>query len=288
MLLVLAQLCLVLSIILYITATPTVSSPHKLLSSRQYEASVETTFVDTNTVRYDGYEVNNCGDPGVKTSKASRLLGFLSQMKPYLELVIADAQQGTRSKHGYAAFFKSNVNMRKVVSAYLLLVDASPILVDEERAQNTSSRTPQPRLMCINEGDPRTADIMRGCNQGHPMQHPVIIWPGTEVMAICPSFFRIQQYPTTERGCPTLDASGRFRPGDGKLLQGLFAFVVYHLVVMYNREMYTTYHDGDSLWDMQYAVMLNSRQSMFNAASYGYYAGGKFPVLHSFLRVTVR
>ena len=118
---------------------------------------------------------------------------------------------------------------------------------------------------------------MKACTVD-PTSTPIIIWPGTEMMAICPSFFQMKQYPTTEQGCPTLEG-GKFRPHDGKLIQSLFAYVVFHLIVMYNRDMYETYHEWTTQDDMQYAVELSSRQSLLHATNYGYYAGGRLLAL---------
>ena len=266
---------LLLSTTLGLTAALVPSPDPALLSSRQTEASINITYLDAKTVRYNGYEIHNCGHPGNKHSKTNLLLGFLSQMKPQLERVIADAQKGVRSQHGYAAFFKSNRNIGKVERIFQNLVDANPIIVKEERVEYTAlrTRTPQPRFRCVNEGELAMASIIEKCT-AHPLRTPLIIWPGSEIMAVCPDFFKIKQYPTSPKGCPTLEG-GKFRSFDGELIQVLFAFVVYSLVTMYNRELHTTYHNWDDMWDMQYAVELNSRQSLLNAASYGYYAGGK-------------
>ena len=73
-----------------------------------------------------------------------------------------------------------------------------------------------------------------------------------------------------------LGRDGKFKPGDGSLLQSLFAYVVYSLVTMYDRALYRTYHNWDDLWDMQYTVELNSRQSINSAQNYGFYAGGEY------------
>ena len=121
--------CLLLSTTL-ISIAARVPVPERLyLSSRQAQALINVTHLSSDTLRYNGYEIDSCGDPSDTKSKANLLLGFLSQMKPKLEQVIADAQQGLRSQHGYAAFFKSNLNIRKVVRTFEELVDAHPIIV---------------------------------------------------------------------------------------------------------------------------------------------------------------
>lgn len=266
------------SALLTISAAYVVNPPHNVLSSRQVNLDIK--YVDADTISFNGYHIYDCGSPQAMPPKLNALLGFLFQMKPHLQGVINDARQGTRSQHGYTAFFKSSINMRRVIAAYQRLVDAAPVIVHEERAKIIGTHTPQPKFQCINENDPNTEDVMelcdRGLRHGFPSHNPVIHRPGTELILVCPSFFQLTQYPPPERICPTLGANGKFRRGDYKLLGGAFAYTVYTLVFMYNREMYETYEDFNSLWDMQYAVELNSRQSVLNPESYGFYAGGEF------------
>lgn len=275
MLSILQHLSLFLLVSLTLTAATDASYTEQLLSTRQNEVTVSITEFGTKVIRFNGYDIINCGNARNKTSKAVRLLGFLSQMKIQLERVVADAKLGTRSQHGYTAFFKSNRNIRKVTTAFQSLVDPLPIIVSEERvAENWErSRTPQPAFLCINENDDRTAAIMEECKSG-PLSKIALIWPGTELLAVCPDFFTTMKYPTAEQACPTLQG-GKFKPGDGKLMESSFAYVVYLLVTMYDRGLSAT-RDWQKLWDMNNALELNSRQSVLSGENYGFYAGGGF------------
>ena len=260
----------------YMTAAPT-TSPNE--DTDEMNSAVPAW--GGKMVRSNGYDLYDCGDPRNITSKANKMLFFLGEMKPQLKKLIADAQQGTRSQHGFAAFFKSDHNIGKVVRTFEPLVEAYPIIVDEERVSRTvgHSRTPQPVLMCINEGDNQTATTMKACMTGS-LTTPLIISPGKEVMAICPDFFNIRPYPKGAPACPKLEG-GRFKHSDVLLMGGLYAYVVYALVTMYNRSLYESYYGSAHLRGMQYAVDLGVRDSVLNAASYGFYAGGKLLILHS-------
>ena len=231
-------------------------------------------------VRFHGYDLYDCGDPSDITSKANKMLFFLGEMRSQLKKLIADAQKGTRSQHGFAALFKTDRNIGKVVRTFEPLVEAYPIIVDEDRVSRTvgHSRTPQPVLMCINEGDDQTATTMKACMTGS-LTTPLIISPGKEVMAICPDFFSIRPYPKGAPACPRLEG-GRFKYSEVLLMGGLYAYVVFALVTMYNRDLYESYYGSAYLQDMQYAVDLGVRDSVLNAASYGFYAGGKLLILH--------
>ncbi|KAL8639521.1 MAG: hypothetical protein Q9226_008861 [Calogaya cf. arnoldii] len=241
---------------------------------------MDVKIVGANIVSYNGWVISGCGtSEGLMTPKLNSILGFLFQIKPHIEAVIADAKLGTRSSHGYTAFFKSNTNMRAVINKYQALLDVSPVIVSAERAKFIGTHTPQPSFQCIKEDDPESADIMARCNRTFrsdlTSHYPAIVHTGTERISICPDFYKTKQYPAPKQYCPTLGANGNFKPADGSLMTNGFAYMVYALVKMYNRELYTTYINSNRLLDMQHAVELKSRQSLLSAESYGFYAGGE-------------
>ncbi|KAL9005517.1 MAG: hypothetical protein Q9188_001719 [Gyalolechia gomerana] len=265
---------LLLTTPLTLLAAHIISPPYHILSTRQ-EVNTDVKYIDENTTSYNGYRLANCGTSEDVGPGLTSLLGFLIQMKPALESVIDDAKHGPGSAHGYAAFFKSGTNILKVVTAYQRLVDATPVIVSDERAKLIGTHTPQPVLQCIHTNDPQTADILKECDRLVARQQPLIPWPGTEYVSVCPSFFTLTQYPPPEQICPTLGADGRFEPGDGKLMGSGFAQAVYALIIMYNRDLHQTYENFGSVFDVRFAVALDSRQSLLNAENYGFYAEGE-------------
>ncbi|KAL8952140.1 MAG: hypothetical protein Q9222_001917 [Ikaeria aurantiellina] len=225
------------------------------------------TVKNENTLAFNGWVISNCGNFQTST-KVNSLLGFLYQLKPNVEAIIADARLGTRSPHGYASFFKTATSMRKVIAKYQTLVDVAPVIVSTERTKVIGTHTAQPRFECVEQ-----------CvlSAGIPSEHPVIVHTGTERISICPSFFEVLQYPAAHTNCPSLGSDGKFKPGDGQLLSGGFAFMVHALVLLYSRELYGSLEEKNDflMRDMQNAVELNARQSLLNPESYGFYAGGK-------------
>ena len=147
MLLLFRWLCL-LPITTVLAAALAPAEKSSLIATRDENLrEVQLSLVDNETVLYNGYEVHKCGDYRDRTSKTTYLVGFLFEMRAELEKLVADAKLGTHSSHGFAAFFKSNRNINKVVRTLEPLVDAHPVLVSEERARELPSdnRTPQPR-----------------------------------------------------------------------------------------------------------------------------------------------
>ncbi|KAL8803582.1 MAG: hypothetical protein Q9182_003087 [Xanthomendoza sp. 2 TL-2023] len=239
---------------------------------------MDIKYIDGSTISFKGWHLTGCVNHRVRGPRLNQLLGFLHQLNPHIEAVIADAQKGLRSTHGYTTFFKTAINVRKVVAKYRPLLDASPIILSEARSKILGNMTAQPKFRCINEDNPKHAAVMALCNRplGYDIspRQPLLAHPGSEYLDVCPSFFQMDQYPLPGRNCPILWSDGRFRKGDVMLLSSGFAFMVYALVMMYNRELHETYSNYQMIYDMRYAEELNGRHSVLNAESYGLYAGG--------------
>ncbi|KAG6986590.1 hypothetical protein G7Y79_00077g099820 [Physcia stellaris] len=126
----------------------------------------------------NGYDIMVCGNPHDPISKANKLLGSLFLMKGDFEKTITDAQLGTRSQHGFTAFFKSNRNIAKVVAAYRNIADGNPVIVSGRRAAGRGDWAPQLVFLCINDGDTMAAPILAQCRQRN--LELVFIKPGIE------------------------------------------------------------------------------------------------------------
>lgn len=272
---------------LFIAILLTVAHSHAVFQSRDAPPTVymDIRLIDEATISWEGWEISGCGNP--TSAKVNSLLGFLFQFKPHVEAVIADARLGLRSPHGYAAFFKTITSMRKVKNKYEALKDASPVIVSSERARIIGKHTAQPRFQCIDENDLNQANILEQClplgtTSGFEPRPPLIFFPGTEIIAVCPSFFQLNQYrqPQREGGsallCPPLGGDGKFPSGNGVLLTSAFGYAIHALVLLKNRELWDGREDWNTIFDIQNAVELSARDSLLNAESYAFYAGGRF------------
>ncbi|KAI4192864.1 MAG: hypothetical protein LQ350_008547, partial [Teloschistes chrysophthalmus] len=247
----------------------------KALSSRQEQVTVEIKHVGDGVVNFNGFEIGSCGTPEAPTSQFNTIVRFLYYAKPHLQAVIDDAQQGVLSPHGYAAFFKSPTNIRRVTGILQNILNGNPLIVDADRAAIIKTHTPQPRLVCINEDDEMFANITKLCNRslryGIDTADPMLIFPGKERIAVCPSFFRVAHFRPPP--CPTLTSDGKFERQDMTLMRTSFAYFVFALAMMYNRDMWKAEFDYGNLSDMQEAVELDRRQCMHNPENFGFYAG---------------
>ncbi|KAL9585485.1 MAG: hypothetical protein Q9203_004228 [Teloschistes exilis] len=200
------------------------------------------------------------------TSEFNNIIRFLYYAKPHLQAVIEDAQQGVESQHGFAAFFKSSTNIRRVTGILQDIVNANPLIVDEDRARTIKTHTPQPRFVCIKEDDESVANITKLCSRslryGINTADPMLIFPGKERIAVCPSFFRVAHFRPPP--CPTLTSDGKFEHQAMTLMRTSFAYFVYALAMMYNRDMWTAKLDYGKLSDMQDATLPFTRSLLVN------------------------
>ncbi|KAL8682177.1 MAG: hypothetical protein Q9224_006799, partial [Gallowayella concinna] len=170
---------LTFSTLLAISTALTINPHYDALSSRQSFAQ-DANYVDGSTIRFRGWDITGCVNDPVQGAKRYRLMNFLALLKPHVEAVIADAQKGTGSAHGYSAFFKTATSVRKVVAKYQPLLDASPIILGDARSKELGIKIAPPRFLCVNESNPEHADVMALCNHSFfdlSPQYPVIAHP---------------------------------------------------------------------------------------------------------------
>lgn len=203
-------------------------------------------------------------------------------MKLQLQKLIANAQKRTRSQHDFVVFFKFDRNIDKIVRTFEFLIDVYFIIVNEERVSRTIKhfRTSQSMLMCINENDDRIATTMKICIIDS-LTTSLIISFDKKIMTICFDFFNIKLYSKKAFACFKLE-NEKFKHFDVFLMKNLYAYVVYVLITMYNRDLYEFYYDFVYLRNMQYAVNLNVKNNVLNEINYDFYIDDKLLILHLF------
>ncbi|KAL8785272.1 MAG: hypothetical protein Q9213_003476 [Squamulea squamosa] len=231
------------------------------------------------------WEIFYCGDPRLPESQVHSLIVLLTRMETHLKELIADAQLGMASPHGYAAFFKSNRNIRKVTAMYQTILDGDPLIVNKGRGDHLGSRTASPRFFCVNEGNDKLKTLVDAC-KGRP-EAPILVSPGIEILIVCPKFWSIPQFLDPALAafhCPQM-INGKFKDGDmSLLLSTTYAYLVQQLARAYDRGMDPQDMQKPTA-SMQAAVELDARESLQSAVNFGYYAGGMLVHLSAFLVV---
>ena len=220
-----------------------------------------------STVSYSGnYRMLRCGSSGQTGSQASILQDILSKVRGHLQAVVTDAQLGTSSAHGFTAFFKTDDNRAAVLNLFQRLIDAPPIVHTPQRAQRTGRLTAPPTFVCANPGDPHVKKIYNSLCAPH-MHTPAGQSPDTEVVGLCPLFWRMRQDGWIEPlsgFCPIL-MNNALSPNTHALTSNQMSVIVHELVHLYGQ---TT---DPETYNIQDAVELNATASMHNAANFAFY-----------------
>ncbi|KAL8768499.1 MAG: hypothetical protein Q9209_005290 [Squamulea sp. 1 TL-2023] len=219
------------------------------------------------------WEIFYCGDPRKPESQVHNLIVLLTRMESHLKALIADARLGMSSTHGYAPFFKTARNIRRVTAQYQTILDGNPIIVSEERGKQLGTRTPPPRFFCVNEENDRLKALSDACKKAP--EEPILVQQGMEVLLVCPKFWSVPQFVDPALAafhCPKM-VNGKFQEGDMSLARAtVYANLVHQLVRTYDRGM-DPKNPQEEVPSMQDAVEMSSRESMNSAINFGYYAG---------------
>ena len=219
------------------------------------------------------YQIINC-NTGKPQAEAEFLQQLLPLVRKQILRLLLDANRGTRSQHGFRAFFKSNKAIKIVRRVFEGIADGKPIPLTAERAQLIGSNTATPRLICVREagGDPSLSYLMEGCRRQEGAA--IYVMDGREVIHICPLFWHLPAGHTKEK-CPTV-VDNKLTPDDPTLVATMYGALVHELVHLYNPATRSTAVEGaEEVYDVQKAVDLDAKASLKNANNYALYAAGK-------------
>ena len=140
-----------------------------------------------------------------------------------------------------------------------------------------------PTLFCVNEGNPAVIGVYNVCvNSVQCGNIPAGYQRESELVILCPAFWKIQDEEPWSQNCPHLGRN-TLTPNDNALSNNQQGHLVHELAHMYGAS--TTPVAWQDVIMEPYAVMdavnLNEAASLVNAASYALYYGCKYMVLHS-------
>ena len=198
---------------------------------------------------------------------ATYLQQLLPQIHTSLQAVIADANLGTASKHGYGAFFETNDNIEEVVRVYQHMVAGSDLLIKSFPGRNSPGLVPaRPTFVCI-EDTLETTSIDQICSQ-QGKDVPSVIWTYSNTISICPQFWEQKVGPVARTDCPKLRGQ-TLSPNNDQLLLNQQAMIVHGLAHVYGGQSMT-----DEIANIQDAVSLDSIAATTYANSFAYYYSG--------------
>lgn len=239
-----------------------------LLAGMFVARHTQTSAADANdTVSSGNYLIHLCGSEE-PNSNASYLQDLLPHIYVNLQAVIADARLGTASKRGYGAFFKTNDNMQEVIRVYEEMAAGTDVMIRSiPGRQLPGLLAARPTFVCIND-IPQTGGIYQQCIKDHTYT-PLVVWEGSELIALCPLFWDHKKVPVPRTDCPRLKGN-TLSPNNIQLLQNQEAMIVYELTYLYRNVTKWP----NVVMNIQNAVNLDAAASLANPSNYAlYYAG---------------
>ncbi|KAI4124766.1 MAG: hypothetical protein LQ347_005605 [Umbilicaria vellea] len=210
---------------------------------------------------YSGnYEILFCG-AGKPDSKALRLQSIITHTMTHLQAVLDDVKLGTKSTHGFAAFFKTNNNIATVQKVFQAILDAHNIGID-----NTN-----PVFACADPNEDLTKKTYADCLKWGTVA--MGSWPQYGVMFICDFFWNLISFPFHST-CPSV-SNNVLVPDNTVLSTNQFAVMVHELVHLYAPALTAIVDETVETYDVQKAVNLDAKASLANANNYALYAAGK-------------
>ena len=206
-------------------------------------------------------------------NRSAELLELLPQVWQAVQLVLQDLQYGIASRHGYRAFFKSDVHL--------------PVLetVFKNMAAGRNVHQRHPVIDCLNphgETPTQSSAYSRMCEQRQE-HRPVRAeaWRSGFV-TLCPDFWTFPAFPTSPDACPSVAGSRwrrQFAEDGSRLTDTQFSILIDAFVHLYNpldRES-----DEDTASTAQECVALDTEKSIRNEGNWVFYAACKPEILMS-------
>lgn len=203
------------------------------------------------------YQILFCG-AGSPDSKASQLQGIIPNTLHRIQALLADVKLGTRSTHGFAAFFKTNDNIPTVQKVFQTMLDAPKVGLDQTK----------PIFACTDPNNDLTKSVDANCLKWQNV--PLVSWPQYGVIFICPYFWTRFPLPF-HSDCPTV-LNNVLVPDSAILSVNQYAAMIQQLVHLYVPGVRST---ADEVSQVQEAVNLDAKASLGNANNYALYAAGK-------------
>lgn len=227
-----------------------------------------------NDVANNGnYLIKRCGK-GIPGGKAEQLVSLFQEIGADLSSIVTAAEDGTKSIHGFRAFFTSDNSISPVTHYYTNISSSAPVLI-------AGVQPKQVTFICLEYGDPFTAWVYRDLRKipGHVAGLSVY---HTEEIYLPPFFFQLPRVPRAQQ-CPVFrggpSSSGRDAAvalnGDRELGMTQWGTVIHELMDKY-LDFYGRGLHFRETYALEDCIRLPAFQQVINAENYSLFASCKF------------
>lgn len=234
---------------------------------------VSTSQTPQSDLTYSGlYKIVNCNarQPARLHPESKQLQAFLPQVWSSNKYLLADITNGTNSKHGFEALFKSNSSIRTVSSTVRNMRYGAIVGPGNQ----------VPTMLCLdsNSEDPVLQTIYeQTCTQGTV----AAAIPKSTYIGFCPTFFEINRrgwdFPRQSE-CPFTTAN-TIQDAPHPLTYNTYPIFLAQMVKLHMEHGSIGGDPNDQVQNIQDCVDLNTTASLRNIANWANYAACKFPGL---------
>ena len=239
-----------------------------------FSASQTTSHEADDFAISGSYHILYCNANSSANPQAAYLQALLPAVWISIQGLLRDIQRGITSRHGYAAFFKTNSNLDLVRQIYQDIADGPDTLTSA--GPGTAIRPTPPTIICANPNQPDTVLLQQYCNDPVGYSEVVAGVPmNSGIVFLCPQFFHLPRIPR-RAACPRVDlADNRFEAGDdgSELGKNQLAILVHEIAHIYLQER--GLGGQEEVYGINGTVALNATASYKNAMNYAFYAAGK-------------
>ena len=189
-----------------------------------------------DSITIGNYTVLGCSSRSVGTtagSNADYLTIYLPAFFSRMRYVLADAELGLSSFHGYNNFFKEESSKVAVAEVYRDIREGSLIELISRRGKKIE----RPKIVCLGEEEDESHVTGIGnlyeffCTGTYAEHAPAAQFRKTELVVLCPSFFKLDTWPAIA-WCPRT-VNGVSQPDGNGLLQSQYAILIRALAGLY-------------------------------------------------------
>ena len=213
-----------------------------------------------NSTDVGNYKLQRCSH-----AHTARFQILLPLFRTSIENAINDANLGTASPHGFAAFFKTNTSQNAVRDVFQKIAQGSDIAI-YPKDPNSQPEMRQPTFVCVGRGH---SDVRNVYDQVCARDIPAAVIVNSNVIYVCPSFWDEHIFPTID-ACPPL-FDNKLPLTYPNMAETQYGIVVHELAHLYGTE---TQGHGREEYDVQGAVELDAAASLGNPHNYALYACG--------------
>ena len=205
---------------------------------------------------------------------ADGLRTYLPTMLNRIKDIMADADLGDSSLHGYRTFFKDESHKAAVANIYTKIRKGAYLTLKNRHG----TKIEKPKIICLGEDEDESHVTGIGnlfeffCTGNFGPHAPVAQFRRTELVVLCPDFFKLSPWSSMV-ACPKTFGGFEQTNGDN-LLQSQYALLMRALAGLYipaNRQTGMAVRQGLPA-SLKHVADMTSAEALGSRDSYAYYA----------------